>query len=205
MDIEEKMAIITREISGETRKRRLEANLKYLYLNSSFYDHTLLAHVYVVGGIAAAFATELGGHGPLAYISGLLHDIGAAVKGPEDHHKTGAEIAGKMLRELGYHEDIIIKPVQYCILVHRGSIKSERKSVEAKCVASADGLVHFYQLPTLFSNAFLKEGLSSSVAGERVKRKLQNDWARMLPQHRAMVQNMYDVFMKSFGENTFAW
>jgi len=205
MDIKERMAIISRELADETQMRQLTAILKYLYLNSSFYDHTILAHVYLVAGIAAATTTKVGGHGPLTFISGLLHDIGAAVKGPEDHHKTGAEIAGKILRGIGYHEDIIIKPVQYCILVHRGSIKSERKSIEAKCVASADGLAHFYQLPTLFYDAFLGRGLSSDAAGEQIRRKLQNDWEKMLPQHRAMVQDMYDVFMKSFGDKSLAW
>jgi uncharacterized protein len=185
------------------RQKQLFAILEGIYKDSPFYDHTLFAHVALVAGIASATATELGGNGPVAYLAGFLHDIGAAINGPEDHHKTGAKIAGEILTGLGYPEDII-KAVQYCLLSHRGSVEGERKTIEAKCVASADGLVHLYQIPSLFKIALVEQRLSSRESGEWVKGKLERSWNKMLPVHQKMAGERYRIAMKILGE-ALAW
>ena len=190
---------IAREISNGIRTRRLNAILRRIYLNSSFYGPTLYNHVGLTALLGMVATYEIGGNSPIIHLAGLLHDIGAAMKGPEDHHKTGAEIAGKILKGIGYSEDII-KPVQYCILVHRGSREGERETIEAKCVASADGAAHFYQIPTLFSLAFLNLKLDSLSAGEWVKGKLERSWNKMLPVHQVLVREKYDVTMEVLGE-----
>ena len=194
---------IASEISCQTRQNRLFAILREIYQNSPFYDHTLWNHVGLVALLASPAATELGGNGPIAYLGGLLHDVGAAKKGPKDHHKTGAEIAGKILNDLNYPKDVI-GPVQYCILVHRGSIESERETIEAKCVASADGMAHFYQMPALFAVAFLELKLNSREAGEWIKAKLERDWGKMLPIHQKLMGEKHDIAMEILGE-ALAW
>lgn len=167
-------------------ERRLFRILETIYRENPFYGPGLLNHVALVALFASATATELGGNGPVAYLSGWLHDIGAAMKGPEEHHKTGAEIAGKMLKGFGYPEEII-KPVQQCLFSHRGSVKTERETIEARCVASADGFVHFFRVSDLFFVAFFKLGLGPADAGEWVSSKLLRSWEKMLPQHQALV------------------
>ncbi len=180
-------------------QRKLFGIIKQVYANSPFYDHTIYAHVAFVATIASATATQLGGNGPIAYLAGLLHDIGAAMKGPENHHKTGAEIAKKILTGLGYPEDVITA-VQDCILGHRGNVGGERGTIEAQCVASADGLIHFYQIPALFKLALLQEKLSSREAGEWVKAKLERSWQKMLPIHKKMARRRCKVAMEILGE-----
>lgn len=171
----------------ETCQRRLHAILSNIYQNNPFYGPGLLKHVALVAIFASAIATELGGNGQVAHLSGWLHDIGAAMKGPEDHHKTGAEIAGKILKGIGFPADII-EPVQQCLLTHRGSIESERETIEAKCVASADGFAHFCRVSDLFWVAFFKLGLDAAGAGEWVRAKLQRSWDKMLPQHQKLLE-----------------
>jgi uncharacterized protein len=74
----------------------------------------------------------------------LLHDI-ARVKedkdktGKIDHAVLGAEIAEKILRELGYAEHKIEK-VKHCILAHRFRSETKPKSKEAKILFDADKL-----------------------------------------------------------------
>ena len=179
----------------ESIQDRLSAILFSIYRENRFYGPTLVLHISYVAVFAAVAATELGGDGRLAYLAGLLHDIGAAMKGPKDHHQTGAEIAGKMLRGLGYPKETI-EQVKQCLLVHRGSIASERITIEARCVASADGFVHFFRVADLFWVAFVKLGLDASDAGEWVGKKLQRSWNKMLPQHRAMVASQGRAGMK---------
>jgi len=188
---------------GEDLQGKLFSVIKQLYKNSPFYDHTIYAHVALVAGMASVTATQLGGNGPIAYLAGLLHDIGAAVEGPEDHHKTGAKIAEKIMTNLGYPGDVI-DAVKYCILGHRGSVRGEREAIETKCVASADGLCHFYQIPALFAIAFLQKGLSSREAGEWVKDKLERSWRKMLPVHKKMARKRHKAVMETLGE-ALAW
>ena len=102
-----------------------------------------------------------------------------------------------------YPEDVI-DAVQDCILSHRGSIEVERKTIEAKCVASSDGLAHFHQIPALFSVAFLQGGLNSQEAGEWVKEKLERSWQKMLPVHRKILRKKRKAVIDLLGE-ALAW
>ena len=182
---------------------------KEIYLNSPFYDQTIWKHVSFVAMLASSTAShELGGNGSIAYIGGLLHDVGAALRGPEDHHITGAIIAEGMLRELGYSE-AVIREVLHCIFVHRGSIESRRETIEAQCVASADGLAHFLQIPALFRIALFNKGFSSREAAEWVRNKLDRSWQKMLPVHRGLqgrkgsmtdIKKRYQSAMDILGE-----
>lgn len=74
----------------------------------------------------------------------LLHDIGAAKEsndpsGATDHAVVGAEMAGPILRELGFTEDKI-KHIQNCILSHRYRTDYRPETIEAKIVHDADKL-----------------------------------------------------------------
>ena len=52
-------------------------------------------------------------------LAAWLHDIGSIMKGRENHHITGAEIAGVKLKEWNYAHEKLEK-VKKCILSHRG-------------------------------------------------------------------------------------
>jgi uncharacterized protein len=72
----------------------------------------------------------------------LLHDI-ARVKedsdksGQTDHAVLGAEMAGEILRKLGYDVEKIEK-IKHCISAHRFRTGNEPKSIEAKILFDAD-------------------------------------------------------------------
>jgi len=74
----------------------------------------------------------------------LLHDI-ARVKedndptGKTDHAVLGAEMAGEILKKLGYPESKI-KHVKDCIMAHRLRSKKRPKTKEAKILSDADKL-----------------------------------------------------------------
>lgn len=74
----------------------------------------------------------------------LLHDI-ARVKeikdktGEIDHAELGSEMAGSILKDLGYKEDII-ENIKHCILTHRFRSGNFPKTIEAKKLFDADKL-----------------------------------------------------------------
>ena len=164
-----------------------------MYLASPFYHPTIWQHADAVAMLALSLSIEeSGGNNIVVYLAGLLHDIGAALRGLKDHQITGAEIAGEMLREFNY-SDRVIEEVKYCIRVHRGSVGGDRETFEAQCVASADGADHFLQISALFGVAFLQMELNSKEAADWVRRKLRNSWKKMLPIHQEMMRERYEA------------
>lgn len=74
----------------------------------------------------------------------LLHDIARKTEdedttGRTDHAVLGAEMAGEILRDLDYPEDLIRK-IQYCIAVHRFRSGRTPETIEAKILFDADKL-----------------------------------------------------------------
>lgn len=135
-------------------------------------------HFTSVAEYAGRLADELGGDREVILIAAWLHDIGSIVRGREDHHETGAEIAREKLSELGYPEEGIAL-VEKCIRNHRGSVPSERMSLEEQIVAEADVLSNFDNIAGIFKAAFIYEGLDQGEAKEAVRRKFENKWNQL--------------------------
>ena len=95
-------------------------------------------------------------------ISAMLHDIallkyGISVK--KDHHELGANIATEILNKLKYPQ-IKIDQVYGCILHHRSS--KNATNIEELCIADADILAHFSNIPMIFLN-IIKTNPKASV------------------------------------------
>ena len=104
--------------------------------------------------------------------SAILHDIGRLKFGPENHEKTGAEEAVKILKTFGYEENFITK-VKDCILSHRSGGKGF-DSKEAEIVANADVMSHFDMVPLFI---WWKTGKGESIedTAEWILEKLDRD------------------------------
>lgn len=144
---------------------------KYGY--EAFPSHFVPAAKY-----AQKLAKELGGDKKVILIAVWLHDIGSIIYGRTDHHETGAEIAEKKLKELGYPAEKI-KLVKKCILNHRGSQQSHRQTIEEKIVAEADTLSNFDNIAGIFKAAFMFENLTQGEARDSVRKKLGNKWRQL--------------------------
>jgi uncharacterized protein len=132
-------------------------------------------------------------------LASWLHDIGSIIKGRENHHITGAEIAEQKLKELGYAEDKIQK-VKLCILSHRGSKDITRKSVEEQILADADALSAFDNISGLFKAAIFHEGFDQYQARKEVRRKLVNSWQKLSPLAKKKIEHKYLAAMILLGE-----
>lgn len=135
-------------------------------------------HFIPVVEYAGSLVDELGGDKEIILISAWLHDIGSIVKGRDNHHITGAKIAGMKLKELGYPQNKIDQ-VEECILSHRGSQKIRPKSLEAQILVEADTMSAFNNIAGLFHCAYSYEKLSREDAEASVKQKLKNKWKQL--------------------------
>jgi len=117
------------------------------------------------------------------------------INGRENHHITGAEIAGKKLKELNYPQEKI-ELVKKCILSHRGSQESDRETIEEKIIADADAMSNFDNIAGIFKAAFVYEKLEQGEAIKSVRRKLQNKWNKLhFEDSKNIIKPKYEAVM----------
>ncbi len=91
-------------------------------------------------------------------LGALLHDIAQMFPGAtkKDHEIKGRELAEKILIGYDYPKDKRER-VLGCVLHHRSSKNAE--NIEELCVADADVLAHFDNIPMLFDAAYHVHGM----------------------------------------------
>lgn len=157
-------------------------------------------HFVPVHNYAKKLAEKLGADVEVVELAAWLHDIGSIMRGRENHHITGAEIAERKLREFGYPSDKIEK-VKAGIHSHRGSQKIGREILEARILADADGMSHFDMISDLFMVAFVAEKKSRQEGNNSVRQKLINSYNKLsTDEARLTVKLKYDAAMLLLGE-----
>lgn len=130
-------------------------------------------------------------------LAALFHDMAmVAGFGPRDEHeKYGAQMARSMLTKLKYPNDKI-DLVEKCVLHHRGSKNTPRKTKEEQILADADVIAHFDNIPSLFSLAYNKLGLSMDEGREFVKDKMTRSYKKLSPAGKKEIKTRFDTIMK---------
>lgn len=111
-----------------------------------------------------------------------------------DHHIYGAQIAKEILQSFDYEENRI-KLVQNCILNHRGSIENQKLTMEEVCVADADAISHFDNIPSLLYLAYVKNGLDIENGKKFVKHKLERSYQKLSAPSKELYKRKYDQVM----------
>ena len=143
---------------------------------------------------AEKLADELGADKEIVQLAGWLHDIGSIICGRENHHLTGAEIAGDFLMEQNYPPERV-ELIKNCIRNHRGSQNRERISLEEQIIAEADAMSNFDNVPGLFKAAYIYEGLDQGQAQVSVREKLKRKWKQLSPHSQGLIKAKYDAVM----------
>ncbi|MCK4647344.1 HD domain-containing protein [Candidatus Pacearchaeota archaeon] len=152
-------------------------------------------HLIPVRTYAVNLAKRLGADIEIVELTAWLHDIGSIIYGREYHHITGAEIAEKKLKELGYPESKIEK-IKQSILSHRGSNDINSKSLEAQIISDADVISNFDNLPGIFKAAFVYEKLTQGEAKESVREKLKRKWNKLyFKEPKELIKLKYEAAM----------
>ncbi|MDD5253518.1 MAG: HD domain-containing protein [Candidatus Nanoarchaeia archaeon] len=155
-------------------------------------DSWSYSHMVSVVKYANQLAEKLGADKEIVEISAWLHDITRIKGNPENHHISGPIEAERILRELNYPQDRIDK-VKHCINAHRGSQSIKRETLEAECVASADAMDHFDNLPTLLYVAYVKKQMSIEEGRISVRNKLERSWNKLIPEAKEIILPKYEA------------
>ncbi|MBW2997143.1 HD domain-containing protein [Candidatus Woesearchaeota archaeon] len=140
---------------------------------------------------AKLLADKLGADKEIVEIAAWLHDIGSITGNYDDHHIAGAEYAEELLKGYDYPQEKIEK-VKHCIIAHRGSKSIPRETIEAECIASADAMSHFDNVPGLFHLAYSIRKKNVEEAKEFVIGKLQRSWNKLTPEAKEVIKPKYE-------------
>ena len=128
-------------------------------------------------------------------LGALLHDIALIRKvgSREDHHVNGETIAQEILTDLSYPEDKM-KRVLKCVFNHRSS--KNATSLEEMCVADADILAHFDNIPMLFQSAFVRHKISLGEAKDWMRDALSHDFNDLSEHTKKEFKGQYQLICK---------
>ncbi len=141
MNIVEQITALVRQKSDE-----YQANDPGQY---DFWNGHLKYVYYEATELAKRYEADL----EIVQLGALLHDIALLerVGTKADHHENGKRLAEQILQGYDYPDDKMQR-VLGCVLHHRSSKNAE--NIEELCVADADILAHFDNIPMLFDAAY---------------------------------------------------
>lgn len=150
---------------------------------------------------AKVLAKKLGADEEILEIAALFHDYASVLdkKLHEEHHLHSARLAEEWLQAHDYPQEKIAL-IKQCILNHRSSLRSPRKTVEEKILADADNLAHFENICSLLYLAYVRREMTIEEGRRWVLGKLQRDWENFeLPESRQLASTYYEAAKQVLG------
>lgn len=164
---------------------------------SNFFGMGCFYHIKAVVNNAELVADRYNADREVVIIAAWPHDIASVTDYSlyEEHHIHGARIAKEVLKELNYQPDKI-KLVQQCIKNHRGSVLNGKQTKEEVCIADADAISHFDNVPSLLYLAYVKKNLDFIEGVEFVKNKLKRSFEKLSDESKELYKDKYQSVMK---------
>ena len=123
-------------------------------------------------------------------LGALLHDIAliSKVGDRKKHHINGKVLANEILEKYLYPENKKGR-VLGCVYNHRSS--KSATNIEELCVADADILAHFRNIPMLFNLAFNRNNISLNEIRKWMKEAFEKDYNDLSDKTKDMFEDEY--------------
>ena len=156
-------------------------------------------HIKSVVENALILAKEYDADLEIVELAALLHDVASVTKEEyyEEHNVIGAKIAEELLTELKYPKEKI-EHIKKCIINHRASKIINKLTAEEICVADADAMAHFDNIPSLFSMVYKEKKMSIEDGEKFVKDKLQRSYNKLSNKSKEFYKLKYESIMSVF-------
>lgn len=125
-------------------------------------------------------------------LGALLHDIALICKvgDKKEHHINGKKIADEILTKYNYSTDKK-EQVLNCVYNHRSS--KNTTTIEELCVADADILAHFDNIPMLFNSAFNRNNIELSAVRKWMKECFEKDYNDLSDKTKEIFKDKYKM------------
>lgn len=180
---------IIKYLSDEV-KRRCE-------MPDNFFGIGGFYHIEAVVRNSELLADKYNADKEVVMIAAWLHDIASVTNYSlyEQHHLYGAEMANEILQQLEYDMNKI-PLVEQCIKNHRGSISNNRTTVEELCVADADAISHFDNVPSLLYLAYVKRNMGIDEGKIFVRNKLKRSFQKLSSESKEYYLDKYEQIIR---------
>ena len=160
------VGIIESEVKEKIEEYKLNAEDNYDFWN----EH--IKYVYIE---SQKLAEQYGADIEIVKLGALLHDIALICKVGErkDHHINGKILAEEILNKYDYPKEKKDR-VLSCVYNHRSS--KNATNIEDLCVADADIIAHFDNIPMLFNSAYNRNHISLNEVREWMKNAFEKDY-----------------------------
>lgn len=181
---------IVKQIEKEVRKHIEE------YKNNSedHYDFWN-EHIRYVYEESINLAKKYNADEEVVRLGALLHDIALIrqIGDRKDHHINGKMIAEEMLSKNSYPVDKMNR-VLGCIYNHRSS--KNGTTLEELCVADADILSHFDNIPMLFNSAYNRYNIHLYEVREWMRNAFEKDYNDLSERTKESFKERYNQICK---------
>ena len=169
----------------------LEKSNEYKINSNDNYDFWN-EHIKYVYEESIKLAEEYNANFEIVSLGALLHDIALInrIGDRKDHHINGAMIAKELLKKMNYDTSKMNRVLK-CIYNHRSSRNAE--SIEEICVADADILAHFDNIPMLFNSAFVRNRVNLNEVREWMKNAFEEDYNDLSDNTKEMFREKYEL------------
>lgn len=149
-------------------------------------------HVKYVYLESISLAKLYGANIEIVSLGALLHDIALIEKvgDRQEHHVNGKILSNKILENFDCANDIKER-VLGCVYNHRSS--KNATNIEETCVADADILAHFDNIPMLFNSAFNRNNLSLNEVREWLLEQLEKDYNDLSDRTKENFKEKYNL------------
>jgi len=172
--------------------------VKRLYIVRKL-KHIYQCHIKPAVKIGKELCKQYGADETVVELALWLHDIGRFKENNKDeHHILSANYARGVLELLGCKRDIT-EAVNHCILTHRGSSNSSRNTIEAKIVASADGIVNIEYVALLYYFAYKEKRLGFNQGLKTIKLKIDQSYDKIFESAKGKIDKEYTYWQEIFG------
>ena len=176
----------------QIKNELMNLNQKYIDESGDGYDFWN-SHIKYVVNEAINLAKEYGADVEIVELGALLHDIAlvAKVGTKADHHTNGVILAKELLTKYNFPNDKMER-VLNCVLNHRSS--KNATNIEELCVADADIIAHFYNIPNAFVLGVTKYNYKTP---QEFLNWLHKDYEDLSEQTKQTFKPQYNNIMKT--------
>ena len=167
---------------------------EYIYNSEDHYDFWN-EHIKYVYEESIDLAKKYGADDETVRLGALLHDIALikCVGTRADHHINGKILAEEILRKYNYPVEKMEK-VLGCVYNHRSS--KNATNIEELCVADADILAHFDNIPMLFYSSFVRNKIPLNEVREWMKACFEKDYNDLSDKTKESFNEKYKMINK---------
>lgn len=169
----------------------LEMSEQYRLSSSDHYDFWN-QHIKYVYKESINLAKKYNADIEIVSLGSLLHDIALINKigDRKDHHINGEKISREVLQKYNYDKNKLDRVLK-CVYNHRSSKNAE--TIEEICVADADILAHFDNIPMLFNSAFIRNNINLNDIKKWIKDVFEKDYNDLSDRTKETFKDKYKL------------